>query len=140
MVDTSANLMTDESVIYKVVGQEYASRQRVKHYLHQYTRYTADDVPVTTNRIEGFWAGLKRQLHGTHHSVSRKHLHRYVSEAEFKYNTRGLSDGERTVKLIQACDHRRLTYADQTSHFEDDGQIRYGAKLRRGKTKCAPTT
>lgn len=29
MVETSANLMTDESVIYKVVGQEYASHKRV---------------------------------------------------------------------------------------------------------------
>lgn len=113
MVDPSAHLMTDESAIYKTVGQEYASHRRVKHYLGQYTRYTLDGEQVTTNRIEGFWAGLKRQLHGTHHAVSRKHLHRYVSEAEFKYNSRDLSDGERTVKLIRAAVDRRLTYADQ---------------------------
>jgi len=47
-------------------------------------RYKLDGTQVTTNRIEGFWAGLKRQLHGTHHAVSRKHLHRYLSEAEFQ--------------------------------------------------------
>lgn len=81
---------------------------------------------ITTNTIEGFWAGLKRQLHGTHHSVTRKHLHRYVTEAEFKYNTRSLNDGERTVKLIQAAEMRRLTYADQTSNRDSNGQIRYG--------------
>jgi hypothetical protein len=84
MVDTSANLMTDESKIYRVVGEEYASHQRVKHRLGQYVRYAKNGDQVTTNRIEGFWAGLKRQISGTHHSVSRKHLHRYVSEAEFK--------------------------------------------------------
>jgi len=47
-------------------------------------RYKLDGTQVTTNRIEGFLAGLKRQLHGTHHAVSRKHLHRYLSEAEFQ--------------------------------------------------------
>ena len=49
-------------------------------------------MQVTTNRIEGFWAGLKRQIGGTHHSDSRKHLHRYLSEAEFKYNNRKHTD------------------------------------------------
>src|SRR3954465_16019095 len=111
--------MTDESVVYKVVGRENASHQRVKHYLGQYSRYTLDGVQVTTNRIEGFWAGLKRQIGGTHHSVSKKHLQRYVSEVEFKYNSRALTDGERTVKLIQAAEHRRLTYAEQIATHVD---------------------
>lgn len=123
MVDSNAHLMTDESVIYKTVGQEYASHQRVKHYLGQYSRYTEAGECVTTNRIEGFWAGLKRQLSGTHHSVSRKHLHRYVSEAEFKYNTRKLSDAEQTVKLIQGMDNKRLTYADQTQKRDRRGRV-----------------
>jgi transposase-like protein len=126
MVDTSADLQTDESIIYKVVGQEYASHQRVKHAVGQYVKYTMDGEQVTTNRIEGFWAGLKRQLHGTHHSVSRKHLHRYVSEVEFKYNNRHLDDGERTVKLIQAADNRRLTYEEQISNRDDTGHFVYG--------------
>ena len=78
---------------------------------------------MTTNRIEGFWAGLKRQLHGTHHAVSRKHLHRYLSEAEFKYNNRHLTDGERTAKLIQACDQRRLTYAEQVAEIDRRGRV-----------------
>jgi transposase-like protein len=133
MVDTSANLMTDESVIYKVVGQEYASHKRVKHALGQYVRYTTDGEQVTTNRIEGFWAGLKRQLHGTHHAVSRKHLHRYVSEVEFKYNNRKLTDGERTVKLIQACERRRLTYAEQISTRDPEtGHFIYGHRRPYG--------
>jgi hypothetical protein len=131
MVDTSANLMTDESVLYKVVGREYASHLRVKHYLGQYTRYTTDGLQVTTNRIEGFWAGLKRQISGTHHAVSKKHLHRYVSEAEFKYNNRSLSDADRMVKLIQASGQRRLTYAEQTARIDRDetGKFTYGHAL-----------
>ena len=55
MVDTSAHLMTDESITYKLVGYEYAQHQRVKHAVGQYVRYTMDGEQVTTNRIEGFW-------------------------------------------------------------------------------------
>lgn len=115
MVDTSAHLMTDQKIQYKAIGLQYARHDRVKHNAGNYVRYDVDGTQITTNRVEGFWAGLKRQLHGTHHSVSRKHLHRYVSEVEFKYNNRDLSDGERTVKLIQASQQRRLTYKQQTA-------------------------
>lgn len=120
MVDTSAHLMTDQAQAYKAIGLDFASHARIRHNVGQYVRYTTDGVQVTTNRIEGFWAGLKRQIGGTHHAVTRKHLHRYLSEAEFKYNNRGLSDGERTVKLIQASENRRLTYAEQIARPRDD--------------------
>ncbi len=124
MVDENAHLQTDQNPVYKVIGESYASHERIRHNAGQYVRYTLDGTQVTTNRIEGFWAGLKRQLHGTHHSVSRKHLHRYLSEVEFKYNNRHLTDGERTVKLIQACDNRRLTYAEQTAERDRLGRKR----------------
>ena len=109
MVDTSAHLMTDEYVGYRQVGKEYASHDTVRHSLGEYAR-----GDVTTNRIEGFFAGLKRQINGTHHAVSKKHLHRYVSEVEFKYNNRHLDDGERTMRAIRGADHKRLTHKQQT--------------------------
>jgi transposase-like protein len=77
MVDPSTQLHTDQAMAYKAIGHEYASHERVRHNAGVYVRYTKEGVQVTTNRIEGFWAGLKRQIGGTHHSVSRKHLHRY---------------------------------------------------------------
>jgi hypothetical protein len=119
MVDPAANLQTDQLPTYKAIGDQFASHERVRHNAGQYVRYTLDGTQVTTNRIEGVWAGAKRQFHGTHHSVSRKHLHRYLSEIEFKYNTRRMTDGDRTVKLIQAADHRRLTYKEQTAKNRD---------------------
>ena len=119
MVSPNAQLHTDQLPTYKAIGHEFASHERVRHNAGQYVRYTEDGVQVTTNRIEGFWAGFKRQFHGTHHSMSRKHLHRYLSEAEFKYNNRHLNDGDRTVKLIQAIAGRRLTYKQQTSKNRD---------------------
>lgn len=108
MVDTSAHLRTDERNVYQSIGYKYASHRKVHHKSGEYVRGDA-----STNRIEGVWAGLKRQISGTHHMVSKKHLHRYVSEVEFKYNQRGVDDGERTRRAIQAAVGRRLTYRDQ---------------------------
>jgi transposase-like protein len=123
MVDPSAHLQTDQAIQYKSIGENFASHERIRHNVYQYVRYTPKGVQVTTNRIEGFWAGLKRQLSGTHHAVSRKHLHRYLSESEFKYNTRKLTDGERTAKLIQAAQGCRLTYREQTAVRDKRGRI-----------------
>ena len=46
------------------------------------------DGDIHTNTIEGFWALLKRGMFGQFHSVSRKHLQRYVDEFCFRYNLR----------------------------------------------------
>lgn len=108
MVDTASVLNTDERRSYDRVGKEFASHDTVNHRRAQWAEGNA-----YTNTVEGFFALLKRQIFGTHHSVSRKHLGRYVSEIEFKYNTRHLDDGERMVRAIQGGDGKRLTYKDQ---------------------------
>ena len=46
------------------------------------------DGDIHTNTIEGFWALLKRGMFGQFHSVSKKHLQRYVDEFCFRYNLR----------------------------------------------------
>lgn len=104
-VKPSARLMTDESNIYKRVGTPFASHESVKHSLYEYVRGEAH-----INSAESFFSRLKRQLYGTHHAVSPKHLHRYVAEAAFKHNTRWLEDGARTVAAIQGADGKRLRY------------------------------
>jgi hypothetical protein len=42
----------------------------------------------TVNRIEGFWAMLKRGINGTHIHVSSKHLWKYLGEFEYRWNMR----------------------------------------------------
>jgi len=108
MVDTDTTLMTDDRRGYIGLEKEYHAHHRINH---SRGRYVNGDIH--TNTIEGFFSILKRKMIGTHHVVSRKHLHRYVSEVEFLHNTRHLDDGQRTVLAIQSADHKRLTYKAQ---------------------------
>jgi len=106
-VDRSAAIHTDEAKQYVGLGREFAGgHHAVKHAVGEYAR-----GDVTTNTVEGFFSLLKRGLYGTYHSVSKRHLHRYVSEFEFRYNTRKLDDGARTVAAIRGAEGKRLVYA-----------------------------
>lgn len=108
VVSPTARVMTDEWVGYHNLKAVYASHEKVNHSAGEYAR-----GDVTTNTVEGFFAIVKRGLYGTFHSVSKKHLDRYMGEFEFRYNHRKMDDGARTVAAIQAADGRRLTYKDQ---------------------------
>lgn len=108
-IDPSARLVTDESNAYTVLGREYAGgHETVNHSKREYAR-----GDVHTNTIEGAFSLLKRGMYGTFHSVSDKHLPRYLAEFEFRHNTRHLDDGERVAAAIRRTEGKRLTYADQ---------------------------
>jgi hypothetical protein len=112
-VDASARVITDEYQPYRGLAREFAAHETVKHKAGEYAR-----GDVTTNTVEGVFSLLKRGLYGTFHSVSRAHLHRYVSGFEFRFDTRHLDDGARTVLAIQSADNKRLTYKEQTGRAE----------------------
>ena len=65
---------------------------------------------MTTNTVEGFFSLIKRGVYGTFHHVSAKHLHRYASEFEFRYNHRETTDSERRDGILEAIEGKRLTY------------------------------
>lgn len=107
--DPSSRIMTDERRGYQGIGREFAGgHHTVNHTDGEYAR-----GDVHTNTIEGFFPLLKRGIIGTYHAVSKEHLHRYVAEFEYRYNTRALDGGERTALAIQNADHKRLTYSQQ---------------------------
>jgi transposase-like protein len=109
-VDPGARLLTDDLNLYWAAGKPFAKHDRVKHTLKEYVNES--DPTIHTNTIESFFARVKRKLHGTHHAVSKKHLHRYISEAAFLYNTRGMNDGDRVVALLKQTDGKRMRYKE----------------------------
>jgi transposase-like protein len=107
-IDRNARLLTDESYLYRKVGKFFlGGHESVKHSIREYAR-----GDVHTNTIEGFFSLLKRGVYGTFHSVSRKHLQRYLDEFQYRYNTRKLDDGARTVGAIKKAFGKRLTGAE----------------------------
>jgi transposase-like protein len=100
-----AHLMTDDFSIYRKIGREFASHEAVNHSSGEYARGNAH-----TNTVEGFFSLLKRGLVGTYHHVAPKHLGRYVSEFDFRYNNRKTSDAERTDNALKGIGGKRLMY------------------------------
>ncbi len=72
---------------------------------------------IHTNTVEGFFSILKRGIYGVYQHVSEAHLHRYLTEFDFRYNTReklGVNDVARASLALQGAKGRRLTY--ETTH------------------------
>lgn len=66
---------------------------------HAGGRYV-DDCGFTTNPIENFWNGIKRMMAGSYNYVKPKYLQLYANEATFRFNTRGMTDGERFAYVL----------------------------------------
>jgi transposase-like protein len=81
-VETSL-VCTDESQLYKRMPENITNHAIVNHSAKEYVR-----GEVHTGTIDGYWGLLKRSIIGSFHRVSIKHLHRYLSESEFKWNNR----------------------------------------------------
>ncbi len=111
-VDRASHLMTDESMVYTRVGREFAGHSTVNHSASEY---------VTTggfkhsNTVENFFSIFKRGVIGTYHHMSEAHLARYCVEFDFRYNTRKISDTERTVVAIKGARGKRLMYRQPSS-------------------------
>jgi transposase-like protein len=107
-IDKSARIVTDQLNPYVHANHELnfeGGHESVNHGQGEYVR-----GDVHTNTVEGFFSLLKRGIIGTFHAVSRKHLHRYVDEFAFRYNTRRNNDGDRLTLAIQSAEGKRLIY------------------------------
>jgi transposase-like protein len=103
-----ARLMTDEHVMYRRIGREFAEHSSVMHYNKEYVR-----GDVTTNTIEGAFSIFKRGMRGVYQHCAEKHLHRYLAEFEFRYSHRdahGVNDAARADRILGGIIGKRLTY------------------------------
>lgn len=60
--------------------------------------------------MEGFFSIFKRGMRGLYQHCSERHLHRYLAELDFRYSTKGMSDGERANETLKGIVGKRLTY------------------------------
>jgi transposase len=82
-VERGSTISTDEFRGYWNLGPMGYTHGTVNHSAEEYVSGIHH-----TNSIEGFWSQLKRSIRGTHVSVSRKHLWKYVSEFSYRRNMR----------------------------------------------------
>jgi transposase-like protein len=95
-VDPNAEmLVTDSHPVYRG-SMGYARHEIVNHQQGEYKRGEAH-----TNSIESVWALLKRQIIGTHHWVSPKHLQAYVQEMTWRLNRRSMTPADRMNALFE---------------------------------------
>lgn len=104
-VKLGANLMTDEFKSYTGLNGLF-NHQVVHHGQKEYVSGNAH-----TNGMENFWSHFKRGIFGIYHHVSVKHLQNYVDEYGFRYNFRGMQEGERVDYMLSDV-NGRLMYKD----------------------------
>jgi transposase-like protein len=123
-----AKLNTDEMQSYKYIAEvENLDHATVNHSKDQYVRYwnevtnktgaggkpVVETTTITTNTVEGYFSVFKRGMKGVYQHCSEKHLHRYLSEFDFRYSNRmalGIDDGARRTLAIKGAAGKRLTY------------------------------
>jgi len=121
--DRASVLHTDESKLYTETGKEYAGHRTVRHSAKEYVRVELSHVnedesefhftKVHSNTVENVFSVFKRGMHGVYQHCGEAHLHRYLSEFEFRYNRRaklGWTDGMRAHDVLKGAEGKRLMY------------------------------
>jgi transposase-like protein len=101
-------LHTDESRLYSGADKHFAAHETINHSAKEYAR-----GDVTTNSVEGYFSIFKRGMKGVYQHCGERHLHRYLSEYDFRYNNRialGVNDEARAELALKGIVGKRLTY------------------------------
>jgi transposase-like protein len=111
-IELGTQLYTDEHLIFTGLDGLFFRHDAVNHSAGEYAA-----GPAHTNSIESVWAVLKRGCYGIYHSMSPKHLARYVNEFTFRLNEGNVKRHslERLDSMIEAISGKRLTYAGLTA-------------------------
>jgi transposase-like protein len=107
-IAAETHVMTDEAGQYAQLGKHFAEHDFTTHSKGEYGR-----GDIHTNTVEGYYSVFKRGMKGVYQHCSEKHLHRYVAEFDFRYNSRsklGVEDAERASMIVRSGKGKRLMY------------------------------
>ena len=104
-VAQGASVYTDGSKVYWTL---HGFNHEV--VIHSRKEYVRGDV--STNGMESFWAMIKRGIMGVYHTMSRKHLPRYVCEFVARQNMRMRDTIDQMKLIVQCFEGQRLRYCD----------------------------
>jgi transposase-like protein len=84
-------ILTDDYKAYPIALRAFLGKHKsINHSAGIYV--TGDSGEIHTNTVESSFSLLKRAIIGNFHKVSIKHLHRYLSEFETRFNARRAKD------------------------------------------------
>ena len=118
-VSPEAILNTDDARMYRKIAKKYASHMVVNHSAKEYVRGDA-----YTNTVEGYFSIFKRGMNGIYQHCGSQHLHRYLSEFDFRYNNRialEVDDMQRTDNALLGIGGKRLMYRRPDSDAGSEG-------------------
>jgi transposase-like protein len=105
-------IMTDSAIVYDfAMDKTFQKKHRTVNHSREWV--IPGDIDVHTNTVESAFSLLKRGLIGSFHRVSIKHLHRYLSEFEHRFNARKdenrLENVVRRMLTAEPMQYRELT-------------------------------
>jgi len=111
-IELGSQLYTDEHLMFSDLDGLFFRHDTVNHSAGEYAAGLAH-----TNSIESVWAVLKRGYYGVYHSMSGKHLRRYLDEFTFRLNEGNVERHslERLASFVDATAGKRLTYTRLTA-------------------------
>ena len=106
-VAPGSQVYTDQHTGYRGLTRHGFTHASVNHSAKQYV-----DGACHTNGIESFWSMFKRGYIGTFHSLSRKHVQRYVNEFAGRHNDRSLDTLCQMGRIATGFHGKTLRYKD----------------------------
>jgi transposase-like protein len=107
-VDPQSIIVTDEFSSYYPLKKDFW-HETVNHSGNEFAKIKGD-LNVHVNTAESYFSLLKRGFIGSYHKMSKKHLHRYCSEFDFRWERRKMADDERMVEALRGIEGKRLSY------------------------------
>lgn len=105
-IEPASTLYTDDLSSSKGMDEYVYKHESVNHSEGQYAR----EDGIHSNTVESCFALLKRDVYGTYHRLSKKHLHRYCDEFSFRWDYRKNTDWERTLEALKRTEGKRLVF------------------------------